>query len=491
MDEDQVEGGLSTPMMQAPGELSETDSEIARQYLRRNLDGTSRAQSNAALDDLSKSSEGARQALRDARARLIQYNQPNERAKYFDMAANFMAPTRSGRFGESLGRVAKGLADNERTNQGMDNARNTGMLAIDKELAGIDTTIGNSRIGLAARRESLESAEGRTALTALARRGGASSSNPADKLIISMIGNNVTGQSIAKYIASNPEIRDQLSPAFRGNFDSVIRAFAPQIFAMDGGMGAASRTDQGVGPPSPITTAASTAAGEATVAGTVAAAKTASELEIVRLYARPRVESALAIAKADIAETKKLAEEIKASGGLSNATGLMSYLPSFAGGQARDVEETIETLKIKTGLNAILQLKAAGGTVGQVTEMEGMWLQNSIASLKLEQSKPQFLRKVEEIITRASKMDVLFQKAFDADYGPKAPTAAVVPDIVRGGGAQAPAAAPVIDNIKTFATVQDPAKHEGRKAQGGTLKSDGKRWLTKAEWTAEKGSETW
>lgn len=66
---------------------------------------------------------------------------------------------------------------------------------------------------------------------------------------------------------------------------------------------------------------------------------------------------------------------------------LAAHIP---GTDAKDLEELVETVRSQQFLSNLAQLKAQGGTLGQVTEKEGMRLEKALASLSTDQSPKAF-----------------------------------------------------------------------------------------------------
>lgn len=81
--------------------------------------------------------------------------------------------------------------------------------------------------------------------------------------------------------------------------------------------------------------------------------------------------------------------------GLNAGTGTMSGIRSyFNSTDANDFRKSVEGLKSPVFLNELGKLKAAGITLGQVTEAEGKKLEQRIANLDPDQSTPSFKNQV-------------------------------------------------------------------------------------------------
>lgn len=167
---------------------------------------------------------------------------------------------------------------------------------------------------------------------------------------------------------------------------------------------------------------------KAAEAGGTVAGKTETE----RFYDAPkaRVKVDGAVAKIDDAIGK--IDEIASNPGVSRATGFMSYFPSIRGGNAKDAETAIESLKIQLGYNELQDMRQnspTGGALGNVSDTEGRWLQNEIQSLALEQSDEAFKKHLGLIRKHMAGVKDRLLQAYKADYenasrasgGPAAP----------------------------------------------------------------------
>ena len=81
-------------------------------------------------------------------------------------------------------------------------------------------------------------------------------------------------------------------------------------------------------------------------------------------------------------------------------TGLFSGLQAIPGSSAHDIARRVDTLKALVGfdqLNQMRQQSPTGGALGQVSERELTFLQSTIGSLELSQSKGQFLENLARV----------------------------------------------------------------------------------------------
>ena len=161
----------------------------------------------------------------------------------------------------------------------------------------------------------------------------------------------------------------------------------------------------------------------ADAAGTIkqaeAAGTTTGELSTKREFDRPTAQARLdsILQKTDFFIKK--AGDIAADPSLSRATGMMAYIPSIYGGEAKTVEHAIDSLKAQIGFQELNDMRSSsptGGALGNVTERELAFLQNSLLSLELSQSSEQFRENLLDIIEYAQGMRSRLQRAFNQTY---------------------------------------------------------------------------
>ena len=87
--------------------------------------------------------------------------------------------------------------------------------------------------------------------------------------------------------------------------------------------------------------------------------------------------------------------------------GLAKILPES---QARALESKINVLKSNAGFDALKRLKAEGGTLGQVSNIENVLLQSEIASLDI-------LNSPEELIAAIDRIEQSYRRVVDASAG--------------------------------------------------------------------------
>lgn len=486
MDEEEAGGLTATMGGDAPGQLDATSADLARQYLERGLNPGSRRASDMALEQLSKDSEASRRALREARARLISISQPNQQRKMFDLAAALMAPTKSGRTSESIGKAAESLRDTADLEDRKKAAEAQGLLGIDQSLGNIDETLGKARLSLATGREKLESEEARAAMRALK-----ASSTSGNQGIIGRLISSYTPQSIQR-------LRKQVGDAAwaAGDFSNadwslLDRAYAPGVTVVNGVATGYTRDGGSVGSTSPLTTPEKEAENRAKIKAAEAAGSTGGEGVATRWLNAPKAKLALRSFTRDIDDIIDEAGDIEKDPGLSSATGLMAYIPSIYGGEAKDAENAIETLKVKLGFRALQDMRAnspTGGALGNITEREGEWLQNAFVALQRSGSTEQYKKNLARIIKRMKSVKEDLIAAYDEEYR-SASAPAGINSATGGGGA--PAAAPKVDNVKTFDKMP-PVKEEGAYLKKNGVREfrakDGK-WVSRDEWRVRFGDK--
>jgi hypothetical protein len=185
---------------------------------------------------------------------------------------------------------------------------------------------------------------------------------------------------------------------------------------MAGAQGAFSRVTGGF---TPETTLPEEAAAAATLASAEASGKTTGTGDAQRALDRPSAQARLDAASQKIDLFIKKAGDIVADPSLSRATGLMAYIPSVYGGGAKNAENAIEALKGQLGFNELQDMRAnspTGGALGNVTERELSFLQNSLLSLERSQSPDQYRANLLDLIEYANGMRARLRRAFEQTY---------------------------------------------------------------------------
>jgi hypothetical protein len=141
--------------------------------------------------------------------------------------------------------------------------------------------------------------------------------------------------------------------------------------------------------------------------------------ETTRAWEAPRARVALDGLIAANNDVIRIAEKVKNNPALARSTGLMSLVPSFAGGKAKDVEAYIETLKTKLGFRTLQEMRLnspTGGALGNVSNTEGEWLRQEAANLAYAQSEEQYIEQLVFIIDHMKGVNERLRKAYAADY---------------------------------------------------------------------------
>ena len=123
------------------------------------------------------------------------------------------------------------------------------------------------------------------------------------------------------------------------------------------------------------------------------------------------------------------AERLLNMPGLATATGLKAWLPTLPGTAAADFEKALNSLKAKIGFGQLSAMRAAsptGGALGNVSNQEVGFLQNTIRSLDLEQHPQTFVANLRAIKDHASRAKERTYQKFETLYGEK-PSGGPVP----------------------------------------------------------------
>lgn len=134
-----MSGGYTTPEAQALAKR--TFDEL---YNER---GQYSAEEQAAMRQLDATANAAKDALKTARDKLLS-ERYNEQAKWFALAGAFGQPSKSGRFGENLGRVGNVLADHSMKRREFGQTRDANALKLLGEMHGIDEELIKQKLAL-------------------------------------------------------------------------------------------------------------------------------------------------------------------------------------------------------------------------------------------------------------------------------------------------------------------------------------------------------
>lgn len=120
------------------------------------------------LERFKETAEQSRQALKEARERLLA-DKFDPRQKWLAAAQAFGAPTRTGQFGETLGSVAGALRGPLAEEAEFNRQRDQGVLGIDQQLAGVDENLLMNEFKLAQLRRQQMTDLGQEALKTLGK----------------------------------------------------------------------------------------------------------------------------------------------------------------------------------------------------------------------------------------------------------------------------------------------------------------------------------
>lgn len=143
-------GGLGALAILAGGQSYTTREaqDAARKILRTNVDSDPYAeQEKTAFDNLGKSAEATRAALREARAKILKRRQ-SRAIPLLAISAALSRPTKTGAFSESLGGVSESLIPVLQQRDEIENSKAKELLGIDTSLAGIDEGLAKTQLDL-------------------------------------------------------------------------------------------------------------------------------------------------------------------------------------------------------------------------------------------------------------------------------------------------------------------------------------------------------
>jgi hypothetical protein len=106
-----------------------------------------------------------------------------------------------------------------------------------------------------------------------------------------------------------------------------------------------------------------------------------------------------------------------------------SKVPNYPGGRAANTEAGLETLKTKIGFSALAAMREAsktGGALGQIAIQEGVWLQNSLEALALEQDPNVLARRIADIHAWTQRTKGRMRGSYNRTYGRQPQQAAPV-----------------------------------------------------------------
>lgn len=139
-----------------------------------------------------------------------------------------------------------------------------------------------------------------------------------------------------------------------------------------------------------------------------------------RALERPQAELTLNNTVNSLGRLKQYATAIRNDPNLGRITGWMSLVPNAPGGGAANVQAKLNTLKSQIGFSVLQAMRDAsktGGALGNVSNQEGIRLENNLAALEQAQSAEEFQNALDQIIQYADTTGGLLQRAFQQTYG--------------------------------------------------------------------------
>lgn len=318
-----------------PGELPNEDRTYARRLLSQTLSGGSRRQTDETYGSLDQDAETAREALRNARKRLLSRPAYDQRDKYLAVGAQLIGGrSPSGRFGDGVSdAVTALLKERGLERQGLDR-RDAQEFELDKELFGIDSGVNTAKRSLSLKREELDANLARSALTALRTPGiGGRGSVGHDPMSI---------KETRWFLAQTPEVQRQHLMIKRANMVKDVNEI-PTVIDPSGNQ-------------SPLTDAATANAAAAAREAAKAAGKNQGDTA-------GNLAGIITTAETNLKDIQTL----KTHPGLKYLTGAFSLSPIVPNTDQAEAFSYIEKLNGATFLEAFNSLR--GG--GQITEAEG------------------------------------------------------------------------------------------------------------------------
>lgn len=194
--------------------------------------------------------------------------------------------------------------------------------------------------------------------------------------------------------------------------------------------GAAGRTPQapmgGRGPQ--LSTLPEEAAAKSTLAGAQAAGTTVGNAEGAIIASEPEVRQQLAVTDGSAEAMLRRAQALLTSPDIEKTLGVPSYLPTWRGGSAADIEAGLDTFGASVGLNRLQELKAVGTSLGQVTQAEHELLRQSVLNVALSQSPDQFKKNLLIYMEDIRRVQARLRQSYNDKFvTPKTAPRSVVP----------------------------------------------------------------
>lgn len=166
-DSDESDGAAVYPGAQQPTTTAEAQG-YARRFLNRSLSGEQDERQASLMHDIENNATAAKKALQEAQAKLMAARiDPQEQA--FRQASAWLAPTKTGRFGETLGNYTNERANELAEQRKMEAGQNAGNLDYNLKMTDVDANTLQSRMALEKLREQQEGSLAGKSLTILGR----------------------------------------------------------------------------------------------------------------------------------------------------------------------------------------------------------------------------------------------------------------------------------------------------------------------------------
>lgn len=150
-----------------------------------------------------------------------------------------------------------------------------------------------------------------------------------------------------------------------------------------------------------------------------AEAKEAGKTEAEIAAKRPLAELTLKSTTGALNRMATAARELRSHRGLGGITGLSSVFPNMPGGAAANAQAKLTTLKSQIGFSVLQAMRDAsktGGALGNVSDQEGVRLENNLAALDQAQSLEELQNALDQIIAYAEESGGNLKAAFDQTY---------------------------------------------------------------------------
>jgi len=164
--------------------------------------------------------------------------------------------------------------------------------------------------------------------------------------------------------------------------------------------------------------------GESQVAQQEALPKAKAEDIAQREVGFEKATTGVKTATQELDEQIRLVNELRTHPGLTNITGTIYGATKNLSQSASNAQSLLDTVKEKGKLTALLNLKEAGGTLGQVSNAEGEGLRQSIAPLGQRQDTETFQRRLSDYAAKLEAAKAKLTGAYEDTYsykGAKAP----------------------------------------------------------------------